>query len=425
MLTPEQVKPLLLHEDFFIREAAGKYFGEAFIQDPDVAQLVLEACRLYGCRENWIGLSFCSRFPLTENALQLAVELLAKGTDERSRLSLNETLAALPVEIFLAHEKLILDCPGVEKETEQRLRRRCDLAQWSAEKAWQELQDLAQRSADIWDSDKLDLTYAEDLIEVLGQSSIPDGDTICRLLDANEHIEDAETADHGWLEIFLVGLAGARQLREAVPGLVRRFQIDADLLLERCQDSLARIADPEASQLIQTTWSVGNEWTPVWSAGVLGRIKHPVSEEAALALLEIEEDQTTRAVLCIALCDLFSERGIEAVQRTMERGYDEDYVDLTVEVLPVADVLGIRLPEGERWRKARAEEEARMRRLMAEREKRPVTSPRQPIPPPISAPAFRPSPPLGFDMTRPRAGRNEPCPCGSGKKYKKCCGKNA
>ncbi|WP_462431052.1 SEC-C metal-binding domain-containing protein, partial [Bilophila wadsworthia] len=23
----------------------------------------------------------------------------------------------------------------------------------------------------------------------------------------------------------------------------------------------------------------------------------------------------------------------------------------------------------------------------------------------------------------PKVGRNEPCPCGSGKKYKKCCGK--
>ncbi|MBW6502633.1 MAG: SEC-C domain-containing protein, partial [Bacteroidales bacterium] len=23
----------------------------------------------------------------------------------------------------------------------------------------------------------------------------------------------------------------------------------------------------------------------------------------------------------------------------------------------------------------------------------------------------------------PKIGRNDPCPCGSGKKYKKCCGK--
>jgi preprotein translocase subunit SecA len=28
-------------------------------------------------------------------------------------------------------------------------------------------------------------------------------------------------------------------------------------------------------------------------------------------------------------------------------------------------------------------------------------------------------------LDKPKVGRNEPCPCGSGKKYKKCCGKNA
>ena len=26
--------------------------------------------------------------------------------------------------------------------------------------------------------------------------------------------------------------------------------------------------------------------------------------------------------------------------------------------------------------------------------------------------------------TTPKIGRNDPCPCGSGKKYKNCCGKN-
>ena len=28
-------------------------------------------------------------------------------------------------------------------------------------------------------------------------------------------------------------------------------------------------------------------------------------------------------------------------------------------------------------------------------------------------------------VNEPKIGRNEPCPCGSGKKYKKCCGKDA
>lgn len=28
-------------------------------------------------------------------------------------------------------------------------------------------------------------------------------------------------------------------------------------------------------------------------------------------------------------------------------------------------------------------------------------------------------------IRQPKVGRNDPCPCGSGKKYKKCCGANA
>ncbi len=38
-------------------------------------------------------------------------------------------------------------------------------------------------------------------------------------------------------------------------------------------------------------------------------------------------------------------------------------------------------------------------------------------------PAGRPSGPEPFRRETPKVGRNEPCPCGSGKKYKKCCGR--
>ena len=32
--------------------------------------------------------------------------------------------------------------------------------------------------------------------------------------------------------------------------------------------------------------------------------------------------------------------------------------------------------------------------------------------------------PPGASASRKKVGRNDPCPCGSGKKYKKCCGLN-
>ena len=44
----------------------------------------------------------------------------------------------------------------------------------------------------------------------------------------------------------------------------------------------------------------------------------------------------------------------------------------------------------------------------------------QPAPYPSMAAANMPMPP----RTSPKVGRNEPCPCGSGRKYKKCCGVN-
>jgi preprotein translocase subunit SecA len=42
----------------------------------------------------------------------------------------------------------------------------------------------------------------------------------------------------------------------------------------------------------------------------------------------------------------------------------------------------------------------------------------------IASSQVRGEKPMPYRRTHPKIGRNEPCPCGSGKKYKKCCGKN-
>ena len=42
-----------------------------------------------------------------------------------------------------------------------------------------------------------------------------------------------------------------------------------------------------------------------------------------------------------------------------------------------------------------------------------------------NTPVGRPSAPATVRRTQPKVGRNDPCPCGSGKKYKKCCGSAA
>ena len=46
-----------------------------------------------------------------------------------------------------------------------------------------------------------------------------------------------------------------------------------------------------------------------------------------------------------------------------------------------------------------------------------LADPGRQVPPPPAAPSSTPQ-----TRSQPKTGRNEPCPCGSGKKYKKCCG---
>ena len=57
--------------------------------------------------------------------------------------------------------------------------------------------------------------------------------------------------------------------------------------------------------------------------------------------------------------------------------------------------------------------------------------PAKPVKPPAPSPHFFPAPRVSAPVAasvatkRTRVGRNEPCPCGSGKKFKKCCGSRA
>ncbi len=65
-------------------------------------------------------------------------------------------------------------------------------------------------------------------------------------------------------------------------------------------------------------------------------------------------------------------------------------------------------------------ESARIRDLPKQQAKRPRGLAEPKAPPAPSTEAARP-----FKREGRKIGRNEPCPCGSGKKYKRCCGKDA
>lgn len=430
MLPPQEVKPLLVHEDRHVRRAAIEYFRGAWIEDVELASLSLEAHRLYPDEESLSGLACCRNFALSADALQDVLQTLGTATDGNALYHLNNIIANAPIPLQRANRSTILDTRNLLPGTAATIERRLDLAQWPADRLWNDLQDFAQRSLDKQYVGDIDHAYVDTLIVALGRLDEPDADTICKELESVDE-------DNGWLEIFLIDLIGERRIQSAIPMLVDKYRIDTDYMLERVSRALSRIADPEAVRLIRADFPKESWGFKNYTAALLGNIKHQESEDAILALLETERDPSLRTILCIGLCELFSATGVEIVRKEIHHGYDRMVACLEETLLPVAQVLEIEIPEAEQWQAEREEreiEQSQRRDELAELGRRYAAAKAAGIDPfahsqAESATKVKKSwtaatevrEPTTIRRDTPRVGRNDPCPCGSGRKFKKCC----
>jgi hypothetical protein len=160
------------------------------------------------------------------------------------------------------------------------------------------------------------------------------------------------------------------------------------------------------------------DWPRVAAASGLRHLaaRHPETRDevvpaltAALSDFEVNDD-TFNAVIISYLMDLKASETYELI----ERAYAADRVDVSMNGNwnTVREELGIEglglVPKdlaSQTWQWLPAGFADVVERLAE--------------PPPLAF-APEPAPPFG---TRRKIGRNEPCPCGSGKKYKKCCGR--
>ena len=213
MLPPDRIKPFLLHEDPYIRTAAIDYFADGWSCDPDLIPLVLDACERFGDKNNARGISSCHRFPLTESSLDRILRHLAKTDDPDSIYQLNRVIVHAPGDLLASRQSEVLGHPKLLQEIIPQITLRCDLAGWSGERIWDELQEYARRSEDKKDTGGIDHGYVGALVDALARHDVPDDDTVCRLLRSLE-------PEQGWLEIFLVDLAGERRIPQTALAVV-------------------------------------------------------------------------------------------------------------------------------------------------------------------------------------------------------------
>ena len=239
-------------------------------------------------------------------------------------------------------------------------------------------------------------------------------------------LEDEEIAEQ-WLEVFLVELAAARKLDSAVPIIHQKMHIDDDALAPACLEALGTIGTEEVVRAIATDFEKQPWPYQLYASDVFGKIRLPSSEHAVFELLR-QKDQIPHDIycyLCFSLGDMFSEAAFEWGCTIIDDVEALTYDSIKERLIVLSTVLDHKLPEKQAWE---SQSDSDIERLKAYRNKQIFSSSV------LSDDDLWPT--SEYDrgsysmdhsespyMPSAKIGRNEPCPCGSSKKYKKCCGK--
>ncbi len=418
MWSVAEIKQRLLDERADIREYAVDYLADCRAADADIIPLILEGFRRYGTDNAHRMLLQAFHFTVTADAVAPLIALLSEVKTFDARKAVGYVLAQMPPESFAEYEDE-LRCSSLDVDVLRRLRVQKDLLELklSGEEHFKELRMLAEicDKSEGWPKE-VELGAHEILIRQLTAQSTPSEDEVVQLLAAyGENAGD-------WMELFLIKLAGARRIQAAIPELTRRLHSDSIVLLEECLSALTAINDVSTIELLTKDWAEGSWTFKNFANGILSRSKTRESEAALLSVLKTEEDNSVCTMICMALCRIGSAAGIEATLEMIERGYTDSLCRLEHEILPAATLLEIDLPQAGEWladlEASRQRDASKIRRI-DEGHSRP--GPR----PTLSEPALserRETVTTTIRYEAAQVGRNGQCPCGSGKKFKKCCG---
>ncbi|MDU9047671.1 MAG: DUF1186 domain-containing protein [Candidatus Electrothrix sp. Rat3] len=215
-------------------------------------------------------------------------------------------------------------------------------------------------------------------------------------MSTDEELDQADSeSDEVWAPVHAWRALGQLRAAEAVPPLLEhlcRINEGDDWAGTELPDVFAMIGDAAIpglkGYLADKQKSLQVRMVVTEALAKVG-IKKPETRDACVAVLEkelarfSENDPELNGSLIWSLLDLHA---VEALP-TMEVAYQKGCVDLAVcgDFEDVEIALGVR-------------------------EKRSAPKPQ----------LWEFAPPAG-QATKKKVGRNEPCPCGSGKKYKKCC----
>lgn len=440
----EQIKQAILHPEQAVRQLAVNYFCNSFSRDKAVLPLIIEALEKYGHAESPYLLCDARNIPQTGETVAWCMDRLREdvGDDlewQKFQLEVSWALAAADPELLQEHLAEIIELPGFEAELCADLQERVLLFSESPESLWQELEIFCERDKSIEFIDELaDLPRALRVVEALARHGEPVAERALSLLETTEEIEDYTDNPLTIMEGLAIRLAGEMRLASATGLLIKKFHTWNEWLIGECERALTKIGTENVAKEF-TKDAPLNDWDYViWLSSLLGNIHTDFCVEKSLELLESTTDEELKTLFGEAAVSHFATEAVEPVRNIIKTvDFCPDVLELRNDLVASATALEIEFPEYEQWKRESQDEEF-FEQLVADtiydfaptinvdgaewdadddeweddEIEEEFADDKDYESPSILAPIVR---------DEPKVGRNAPCPCGSGKKFKKCC----
>jgi len=411
-----------VHPERIVWDYAVRYFSDAYSADPGVMPLAIQAIEAHGWEDAFEYLHCLSTLAQTEETLLWLIDRLddvgSPQTPEQAAFcnSMVGVISGADAAILMKHERKILQSQGVEADYRKIIADRLRLFRLDSDSCWQELEGLCETYKGTQYVREFPTGAACRLCEAIGRDE-GCADRVLSILSTE--IDDYRNNPMTWMECFAARLAGELRLEEAVPLLTAKLRADGgDLLNEECQKAFVMAGTDAVVQAICEDFT-GAPWHyRLYASSALANIRSELVVPRCLELLAQEQSgEMVEANLIRGVLHSFASKGIELGRRFTLGGGNE----LRRALLAAAILTGTSFPELEMWKakEDRAAEDRKRRRkaLLLPTARRQTTQ--------EAASAFDhlvESEPVAPITRGEKVGRNDPCPCGSGKKYKKCCG---
>jgi hypothetical protein len=447
-LSEDRIKEAILHPDLDVRDAAIRYFYTSTTPDRSLMPLAIQAIEKYGRTTAFSFTHYLKLLPQSEQTIGWVIAELQRdfqGLPEEQYfyfLNLSRLLWHADIRLVVQRAAEIHQTPHFDAKQRVAFRERLEIFGWNAEKCWQALQQHCEDNRDKNNIEEFDLGHALRIVEALARQAHDYQGRIVAVLAQKVH--DFRHDARKWLQPLLTKLAGEMRLQAAIPLLVGNLGHPCSFLSDQSMFALANIGTEVVVSLVCDQFPRASRDFRLYASDLLCKIHLDVAVQRVLDLLPGETELVIRMNLCEALIDHFSTEGIEpARQLIKEHELTPDIRRLRSGLIAYCKIMGTRFPEFDTW-EAQAtrdaqDEKGKMKEiekmayeargdlgLLVEKMKAKLAQEQRALPGATRPSRLAQRPGTGqqgrFRLPeKTRVGRNDPCPCGSGKKFKTCC----